>query len=112
MNNLGRVAVVRGPLVYCIEAADHPGVDVWDIVLPAGATWNVTWEPDLLGGVIVARTAALAPVEPRVGGPLYRSYDPSPPRYKAISLAAIPYYAWANREPGPMQVWIPVAMTS
>jgi DUF1680 family protein len=111
-NNLHRVALVRGPLVYCIEAADHPGVDVWDIVLPAGATWTVTWEPALLGGVMVARTAALAPVAPPVGGPLYRPHDPSPPPYKVISLAAIPYYTWANREPGPMQVWIPLAMTS
>jgi DUF1680 family protein len=111
-NNLDRVALVRGPLVYCIEAADHPDLDVWDIVLPAAATWNVTWEPDLLGGVMVARTAAFAPVAPPVGGPLYRPHDPRPPRYNAVSLAAIPYYAWAKREPGHMQVWIPVAMTS
>jgi DUF1680 family protein len=105
-NDRGRAAVLRGPLVYCVEQADHPGTDVWDLALPAQPDWQAAHEPDLLDGVTVLRVQALAQLD--VEGPLYRPFDPTPPRYTPVSLTAIPYYAWANREPGPMQVWLPM----
>ena len=109
-NNRDRVAVLRGPLVYCIEAADHPGVDPWDIILPARVAWRVAREPDLLGGVTVLRTEALARIDDGWDGRLYRPFDAHPPATARVPLTAIPYYAWANREAGPMQVWLPITI--
>lgn len=107
-NNRDRVALLRGPLLYCAEAADHPGIDVWDLVLPARPRWQTTWEPDLLGGVVTLRAEALARADGGAGGPLYRPYDASRPAYTPATLTSIPYYAWANRDPGPMQAWLPI----
>lgn len=108
VNNRGRAALMRGPLVYCVEQADHPGADVWELALPAQPDWRVTHEPGLLGGVTVLRTQALRQVDAATG-PLYRPFDATPPRYAPAALTAIPYYAWANRDAGPMQAWLPVA---
>jgi len=82
--NRGRVAVVRGPLVYCAEGADNPDVDVHRAVVDAAAPLREQWQPALLGGVmtVTARTP--------------RGQD----------LVLIPYYAWANRGPANMAVWL------
>jgi len=109
-NNRDRVALLRGPLVYCVEAADHPGVDPWDLVLPAQAAWRVEREPHLLGGVTVLRTDALARVDDGWDGQFYRPFDARPLATTHVLLTAIPYYAWANRAAGPMQVWLPIAI--
>lgn len=109
-NNRGRVAILRGPLVYCIEGADHPDTDVRDLELPPTAAWQAVWRPDLLGGVTTLHTVAIERrAKPSL--PLYRAPDdrrPTAPR----ALTAIPYHVWANREPGAMQVWLPVADTA
>ena len=112
-NNNGRVALARGPLVYCLEGADHPGLDLRDIVLTAAAELNAAFVPDLLGGVVAVRAQAVA--SPPAGWE-HRLYRPAPPtdnrqpradrRPQTAALQTVPYYAWANREPGPMQVWI------
>ncbi len=81
--NRGRVALMRGPLVYCLEAADHGGDDVREFVLPRTAGLSAAHRPDLLGGVTVLRADA-----------------------GEKSLTAVPYYAWANRDEGPMTVWM------
>lgn len=107
-NNLGRVAVIRGPLVYCIEAADNPGLDVWDAVLPDEIDWTTSWQPDLLGGVQLLVADALVARESTADLPLYRPYGSAEPEYRRVRLTAVPYCVWANREPGPMQVWIPI----
>ena len=104
LDNHDRVAITRGPLVYCVEQADHPGVDVWDIQVPADAAWRVEFEPDLLNGVAVLRTTALTPTSRPDALYLPAGETSSPCR--TIPLTAIPYYAWANRDPGPMQVWL------
>jgi len=108
--NDGRVAIMRGPLVYCIEGADHPEIDVWDMVVPGDATWDVSREADLLGGIVVLRIEALVRVDAVGGEALYRPYGGQRPRVAPARLMAIPYYAWANRAPGPMRVWLPLAM--
>jgi len=110
INNRDRVALVRGPLVYCVEAADHPGVDPWDLVLSTDAAWRVEREPDLLGGIMVLRTEdARARVDDGWEGQLYRSFDTPSAATTRVPLTAIPYYVWANRDAGPMQVWLPIA---
>ncbi len=107
-SNHDRVALMRGPLVYCVEQVDHPDVDIWSLVLPARTDWEVIRKPDMLGGVVVARTEALAISGNTWSGKLYQLYDDLQPEYKPVQLTAIPYYAWANREPGAMQVWLPI----
>lgn len=107
-NNRHRVALMRGPLVYCLEQVDHPNVDVWDIILPRQLRWDIVPQANMLGGIVVAHTEALAPVNDTWTDQLYRTYDESKPAYKPVRITAIPYYAWANRAAGPMQVWLPL----
>jgi uncharacterized protein len=110
-NNNGRVALTRGPLVYCVEGADHPGMDVRDLVLPEDAELQPGFRADMLGGVVTLTGRASRRPPGGWESHLYRAIA-SPGSQGAegpgepVSLLAIPYYAWANREPGPMQVWI------
>ncbi len=105
---LGRIALTRGPLVYCIEAADHTDqdVDVLDIALPDDAEFEEKFVSELLGGAVMLSAEALA-ISP-ASKALYSRYAPSEPLEAVpVTLSAIPYFLWANREAGPMQVWIP-----
>jgi DUF1680 family protein len=86
----GKVALERGPLVYCAEAIDNDG-SALDIVVPDDARLMAERRPDLLGGVTILR-----------GGVTNRQGRPR-------ALTAIPYYAWSNRGPGQMEVWFPRA---
>jgi DUF1680 family protein len=109
--NHGRVALMRGPLLYCLEGVDHPATDLRDIVLPVRSQLTPAFQPDLLGGVVtLTGTAVAVPPHASWQGRLYRTEpvaDVAPPR--PLSMTAIPYYAWANREPGAMQVWLQAA---
>jgi DUF1680 family protein len=112
MENRGRVALMRGPLLYCAEAADNPGFDLRDAHLRAGARFEGQFRPDLLGGVLALRTRAV--LRPPAGAWAEHLYRPAgatgnPAPGSPVDLVAIPYYAWANREPGRMQVWFPQA---
>jgi hypothetical protein len=90
----GRIAVERGPLVYCAEAVDNGG-RVSNFVLPDGVPLAAAMRPDLLGGVVSITGEAEALSEK--GGRITAEK-------KAVTL--IPYYAWANRGKGEMEVWI------
>jgi len=108
--NAGRVALRRGPLLYCVEAADHPVGDVRDFVLPDDSPIVPAFRPDLLDGVeVLTADAELESAAPGWDGALYRPLD-SLARDRAgrssVTLTAIPYYAWANRGSGPMTVWL------
>jgi hypothetical protein len=107
--NVGCVALMRGPLLYCVEQTDQPGLDPRDLVLSAGSEPSVRFEPDLLGGVtaLTVRAEVAAP-EPAWENRLYRtvSAHPDDRRAETVELKAVPYYAWANREPGAMRVWL------
>ena len=108
--NTGRIALMRGPILYCVEQVDNPGVDVRDIVLPVESDFFTERHPDLLGGVTILRTRAEV-IPPQVGwrDRLYRTERPrtdGPRGTDATRITAVPYYAWANREPGAMQVWL------
>jgi DUF1680 family protein len=105
--NARRVAVARGPFIYCVEGVDHPGVDVWDLELPGNARLTPERRADVLGGVTALSGEAVAVQPPGWDGQLYRVEESADgPERRAVRLTAIPYYAWANREPGPMQVWL------
>ena len=89
----GRVALARGPIVYCAEGMDHGGrLDgLW---LPAGNKLRAEHRPGLLGGVTVLTGTAVRAVD--------RSGRDGP-----VPFLAVPYAVWANREPGQMDVWLP-----
>lgn len=105
--NTGRVAIQRGPLVYALERQDQPAdVDLFQLVLTGQSAWAVESRPELLGGVRVLQHAGA--ILPDNGIPLYRPGSAAPPIARTPArLTFIPYYAWANREPQPMVVWVP-----
>ncbi len=63
------VAIERGPLVYCLEQADHPGPSIADLEIDAGEPLGSEWEPDRLGGVVVVRAGGWAVDIERVAPP-------------------------------------------
>lgn len=89
----GRVALQRGPIVYCVEAVDHGG-RVRHLALPPDAELKAEHRPGMLGGVTVITGKAVA-----------RSAGSD--ELKPVDLLAIPYYAWDNRGGGEMAVWLP-----
>jgi hypothetical protein len=91
-----RVALERGPVVYCVEGADHDGRAL-HLVLPDDAKLAPEPRPDLLGGVTVLRGE---------GRGAFRQTDGSV-ELRPAALTAIPYYAWCHRGPNEMQVWLP-----
>ena len=102
----GRVALQRGPLVYCLEGVDHGGILLDRIALdPAVFTagLRVEFDPHLLGGVTVIRGSAGVIDDAGWGEVLYRS---QPPVSRPIEIRAVPYCVWDNREPGEMRVWL------
>ncbi len=106
LENAGRIALMRGPLLYCLEAVDNPAHDLRDIALPAEAAITHTYHRDLLGGVVTLHAAAQArPPAPGWGECLYGEPQPPPPG-QPVDITAVPYFAWANRAPGAMQVWL------
>jgi len=84
----GKVALMRGPIIYCLEAVDHPDVDISRLALPRKAFLRAEHREELLGGVTVLQGKGLD----------NRQYP--------VTLTAVPYYSWANREKGAMTVWI------
>ena len=92
-----RVALQRGPLVYCAEWPDNPNGHVRNLVLSDRAPLTAEFNAGLLNGVEVIRGKALS-----------LAYDAQGAlRKSGQDFTAIPYYAWANRGRGQMMVWIP-----
>jgi DUF1680 family protein len=107
--NAGRVAVERGPLVYCLEQPDNMGTRLFDASIVSSAGFVEERRPDLLGGVIVLKHEGAESTAPLAGKPLYESLPETGFETRPAELTLIPYYAWANRGPDQMEVWIPVA---
>lgn len=103
-HNRGSLALQRGPVVYCLEAHDNPGINVLNAVLRADATVACEHRENLLGGVTVLRAEGAERAEWE--GFLYRPRRSRPTATRAATLTAIPYYTWNNRGPAPMTVWI------
>ena len=100
-------AVVRGPLVYCLESQDLPaGVRVLDVHLPRDAKLSPR-ATDELGGVTILEGRALAVERSQWADQLYRELRSTP--MKEFHLVLIPYFAWDNRGDGEMTVWLPLA---
>ena len=101
--DVGRVALKRGPLVYCVEETDNKGGRVQQLELPRGADIDTEIRSDMFDGIVALTAAARRVADEGWGDRLYRS---EPPTVVGSKLTAIPYYLWNNRAKGSMQVWI------
>jgi DUF1680 family protein len=124
IEDTGRVAVQRGPLVYCLEQLDQPdGLRLSDVAVDMGGTdqapgtasgqsmaapFQEEFVADLLGGMVILRHQGAVFERSTSRAPLYFRYHSQPRKTKSVPLRFIPYYAWANRADTPMEVWIPV----
>ena len=98
----GRVALQRGPIVYCLEAADNGG-DLDALSLPRTAALEPEFEAELLGGVTVLRGQFEKLSEAGWDGTLYQREAPT---LETVTVTAVPYFAWDNRDAGEMRVWV------
>ncbi len=104
----GRVAVQRGPLIYCLEEIDQPsGVSLSDVAVNVGRQpaeqFQTEFRSDLLGGMVVLHHTG-AVFERGSDKALYSRYG-GEEKSRKVPLTFIPYYAWANRQATSMQVW-------
>lgn len=100
--NNDRIALQRGPLVYCVEGADNEG-KAWNFVLPEQTKYRAEYNPDLLGGIVSIQFEA--PV-------IEMADDGYSVQTLTKTITAIPYYTWANRGQNEMQVWLPRKLKS
>ncbi|MGO6734814.1 glycoside hydrolase family 127 protein [Rhizobium ruizarguesonis] len=98
----GRVALRRGPVVYCIEETDLGG-EPQRLRLSASEEISARYDAALLGGATVLEGTALEADIADWQNALYRT---APPSLKERPFTAIPYHLWANREPGAMAIWL------
>jgi DUF1680 family protein len=101
--DIGRVALKRGPLVYCVEEIDNPGGPVNLLALPRGAGLEAVERRDLFDGIVTVVAEGRATATTDWNGALYRN---APPSHEPAKLTAVPYYIWNNRGPNPMTVWL------
>ena len=99
--NAGRVALMRGPLVYCLEGIDN-SAPLQALHLPRSSDFALHPAPE---GVLKGNLLLTAQGLRNVSGPVL--YSDEPPRQEPVTLTAVPYYAWGNRGLNQMLVWIP-----
>src|SRR5215467_4654571 len=113
VDDYGRVAVQRGPIIYCLEQLDQPeGVALADVRLDvnqkSSSQFQEEFREGLLGGIVVLKCANAFDDKLASQAGLYFHYRPATSQKNSTTLTFIPYYAWANRAATPMQVWTPV----
>jgi DUF1680 family protein len=104
----GRLALARGPLVYCVEGVDLPEdarKDFWSFTLPPDAPLATAFRSDLLGGVVTIMGEGYVAEASDWSRTLYQETA----ALKKVGFTAVPYCAWDNRGAGPMEVWIPTS---
>jgi hypothetical protein len=94
--DVGRVALQRGPLVFCAEGPDNPDGKVRNLLLPDDQPLTAAFEPALLNGIEVITGKAFRVTKDASGQLVKTEQD----------FKAIPYFAWANRGRGEMAVWL------
>lgn len=95
----GKIAIQRGPVIYCAEWPDNNNGSVLNLVLNKDAPLTTEFRPDLLNGIQVIRT---------MGNQTRRTLDGSIDLLPEEPVTLIPYALWNNRGPGQMMVWLPV----
>jgi uncharacterized protein len=96
-DDIGKVALQRGPMIYCAEWVDNNGRAA-NIIIPSGTSFSATYNPGLLNGVEVL-TADVPVIRIDQNGQQVTT--------TRQTFTAIPYYAWANRGKGEMTIWFP-----
>jgi len=99
----GRVALQRGPIVYCFEGVDNPAGPK-QVALPDEAALTARFDASLLGGVVVIEGEGRLAEPAAWEGALYRPAGEEASR--AVPVRAVPYCVWDNREAGEMVVWV------
>lgn len=106
----GRLALQRGPLVYTLEQIDQGGAALGDIFVRPSAPVTADFRKDLLGGVEILKIPGQAAEKSLGEEPLYQPLSSATNHVKRpLTLTFIPYYAMGNREPTPMEVWVPIS---
>ncbi len=95
VDDRGKLAIQRGPIMYCLEGQDQPDKTIFDKFIATGTPMQASYDPDLLNGVVVLNGKA-SKINP----------DGS---VKDVDFKAIPYSTWNNRGTDHMAVWIPEA---
>jgi DUF1680 family protein len=103
----GRIALQRGPIVYCLEGVDHESIILDRIAVHPEDVQSGVFHPvhqdDFLGGVTVLRGKGQRISDAGWDDLLYRNQEPVT---EEVDVTAIPYYAWDNRSPGEMRIWL------
>ncbi|MGP3778620.1 glycoside hydrolase family 127 protein [Halanaerobium saccharolyticum] len=100
--NRNQVALMRGPLVYCLEEVDN-NIDLDNIIIPADSEINVKFEK-ALNGFNYLEGEALIENQAVWEDKLY--LEKSEIKYNEFKFKAVPYYLWDHRDPGQMRVWL------
>ncbi len=100
--NAGKAAIQRGPVVYCIEEADN-GKNLSAISIPLKSKLLAEKDGNLFGGAVTVKTEGFRTDSEGWGESLYR---PVEGKELPITIKAVPYCLWGNRNPGEMQVWL------
>jgi len=113
MEDVGKAAMQRGPVVFCMEGLDQKaqqhGPNLSNLRADLKGETRVRFDPEMLGGITVLEHPGSISVQEKAD--LYRTAAAPVHENAATTLTLIPYYAWANREPSAMQVWIPFRET-
>ncbi len=100
-----QVAIRRGPVVYCVETPDLPaGTNITEVYLRGNSPLAVQHRPDFLGGVSVITGEVLLRTD--CATTMYRTVRQ--PEWKSYQATFVPYFAWSNRGPAEMTVFLPV----
>ncbi len=99
----GKIALVRGPVVYCLEEADN-GFDLHTVSVPAEQNMEYRFDSELLNGVGTIRAEAFREINS--GWDDNELYADHAPEKVPCSVMFVPYYAWNNRGTGEMTVWV------
>jgi len=102
--NIGKIAITFGPVVYCAEGNDNPGVDVWNLFINKEYGSEVEYIPDLFDDINVIKGKGKVLKTESWSKELYRPYMEN--EYIETSYRLIPYFLWANRDESPMCVWL------
>jgi DUF1680 family protein len=104
----GKVAIQRGPVVYCVEERDN-GADLHALVLDPKREATAIYDGSIVPGSVSLDLAGFRETSPEGDGDPYAEYGDGPAREPCV-IRAIPYYQWGNRDKGrEMLVWLRLA---
>ncbi len=108
-DDAGKVAVQRGPLIYCLEGLDQNGASLADLSIVADPSKirAAEFRPGVLGGIVEIKAEGAVSARPSAQAPLYYPFAAAPKPARPTELTFIPYYTFSNREPTEMAVWVP-----